>query len=184
MDFYQKKFEFALENKSNFEEKLIRYFELYDFKKNKIDNNEFTFYKKWSLFDGWKTNPLNWKSKLIIKQFEDKLIIDYAVDGNGQITPIAFESLFENFITNLIQYLNTNKDFVKSNAQEIAKAQKKIIKFFLFIILGIGLGFIVGYLFEKLTDSKIIGTFTMLASGYLSLKILNNLILEKQTISN
>ncbi len=182
MDFYQKNFEFTLENKSNFEEKLKRYFELYNFKQNKISNNEFTFYKKWSLLDGWKTNPLHWKSKITIKQIDTKLFIDYNVDGNGQITPIAFGELFEGFIQNLIQYLNTNKDFEKSNAQQIAIAQKKIMTFFLLITLGIGLGFIVGFFFEKLLGSKIIGYISVLAGGYLPLKFINNSILEKQTV--
>jgi hypothetical protein len=180
MDFYQKNFEFTLKSNTEFENKLDHYSQLYSFKKIKEDSNKFIFYKKWSLFDCWKTNPLNWKSKIEITQLENhKISVNYFVDGNAQITPIAFSSLFNNFILNFENYVNKNAAFKNDNDLRISLAKKRILNFFLLILLGAFVGLVVGFFMEKYIGHKFSAHFGIPLGAFISLKLLNNRLKEK-----
>ena len=184
MDFYRKSFEFVVDNQYDLEEKLTQYFELYNFKKKSESTNTFTFFKKSSLVDGWKMNPLNWESRITVIQNFDILSITYYVPGNMQITPIAFQKLYADFIGNLDLFINGNQNFTESNALQIALAKQKLTKYYLKVLLGITFGFIIGFFLEKLTGNNFLASLCIFLGGYGSLKLMNHNIIVNQTISH
>jgi hypothetical protein len=184
MDFYRKSFELIVENQYDLEEKLTQYFELYNFKINRESSNTYTFSKKSSLLDGWKMNPLDWGSRITIIHGSDTLVITYYVSGNSQITPIAFEKLFSEFINNLNLFINGNQNFTQSNALEIALAKQKLAKYYLKIFLGITFGFIIGFIIENLTGTQYLRTICVFLSFYGTIKLLNHNIIINKTVSD
>jgi len=184
MDFYRKSFDLIVENQYELEEKLTQYFELYNFKKNRESANRCTYFKKSSLLDGWKMNPLDWGSKITIAHNLDKLSITYYVSGNMQITPIAFEKLFSEFINSLDLFINGNHNFIESNALQIALAKQKLSKYYLKVLLGTTFGFIIGFFIEELTGNHLLGSLCVFLGGYGSLKLMNHSIIVNQTISH
>ncbi len=66
MDSYKREFTFKIVDKNTIEKKLQHYLNFYGFNILESQENEFVFFKKGSFFDSWKSNPLNWGSKLKI----------------------------------------------------------------------------------------------------------------------
>ena len=174
MDFYRKSFELIVENQYDLEEKLTQYFELYNFKLNRESSNTYTFFKKSSLLDGWKMNPLDWGSRVTVIHTSDILKITYYVAGNMQITPIAFEKLFSEFINNLNLFINGNQSFTQSNSLEVALAKQKLAKYYLKVLLGVTFGFIVGFFIENLTGTHYLKTICVFLSFFWDNKIIES----------
>ncbi|WP_435415821.1 hypothetical protein [Polaribacter aestuariivivens] len=174
MSTYIKK-EFHLKNNINTLEKLKEYFHFYNFNVKEISETEIEFYKKGSLFQGWRFNPLNWKSKCVIKITNSKTLnIIYTNQGNLSLSSNGFEFLFENFINNIESYLNTNKDFKISNQEKIKIAKKRIFISFLIGLVGIILGGILGNYIGNLIGIKGLFRYVgMYIGGFGFLKLVN-----------
>lgn len=137
------------------------------------------------MLDGWKINPLNWKSKIEIKHTNNRQIsIKYYVDGNAHITPIAFTPLFDDFILNLHNYIDKNNDFKSLNNQKISLAKKKTANFMFLLLIGTFAGLCVGFLIEKYIGGKFSAHFAVPIAAILSLKLLNNCLKEKYSYYN
>lgn len=78
-------------------------------------------------------NPLDWGSTITVIHTSDILKITYYVAGNMQITPIAFEKLFSEFINNLNLFINGNQSFTQSNSLD-ALAKQKLAKYYLKVL--------------------------------------------------
>lgn len=172
---YKTTFEFSVENIPDLENKLRTYFEYYDFKfSEEGESGKYYFYKKGTILDGWKFNPLNWESDINVEITEaKKTVIHYEVKGNGQISAAAFHFMFEDFLKNFEQYVIEGADFKQRNAQQVKIARKKLGKYFAFVISGTILGFLVGFIFTKLTGNRIFGTAGIILGTLISRNLLN-----------
>ncbi len=182
---YEKNFEFDIEDNVNLKKKIIKYFTSYNLTKVKDENNTIILEKKWSLFDGWKLNILNWETKIGINLDENKKVkINHKVitNGFGYITPIAFSSLFEKYLINLEKFINQNESFEKKNNELIKSGKIKMFKYFGILIVGISIGFYFGYILKNLTEIKLFGYVGIIIGTLVSEKILNNYLFKNNTL--
>lgn len=168
--------ELKIRNVSNYKEKLREYFKFYNFQMKEISETEIEFYKKGSLFQDWRFNPLNWESKCVIKETDpETLHILYSNQGNSSLTPSGFQFLFQNFINNIEGYLITKKDFKISNQKNIKIAKKRIFISFLIGTVGVILGGIIGNYIGNLLGVKGLFRYVgMYIGGFGLLKLVNN----------
>ena len=179
MEIYKKRFKLNSQNKSNLKQKLEQYFQFYGFELSETDKNSLVFFKKFSFLSGWKFNPLNWESEVKITSTNNSLEIIYINEGNSQITPFAFEDLFNSFFNNLESYLNNSIDFKEKNKVEIKKAKRRIFYQFLIIIVSIiAFGFLGKFLLEEFRI-QFFNVFGSLIGAFLSLKLINEYWINK-----
>ena len=176
---FKKEFVFKIENNSTIVEKLKNYFKIYSFQFKKNENKDLVFFKKFSFFQGWKINPLNWESKITISISDNNISIKYTNEGNAHITPFAFENLFNTFFKNLELYLNKSIPFEANNQTEIKKAKQKILLQFSIIIIGIFLFVALGRFLINEFNFHLLSKFSIAIGGILSLKMLNQYWLQK-----
>jgi F0F1-type ATP synthase assembly protein I len=176
---YNNNFEFTVSNNSETKEKLKSYFKSYDFEQVKDEKENLLFVKKWSILNGWKFNPLNWETKINIKLTENnKVIINHIVHSNGFLTPIAFKSLFEKFLSNLEQFVEFNEKHKTKNIQEIKLAKEKVYKYHGILILGILIGLFLGIIMTNITGIKLLGTVGIIVGAITTEKIMNKYLIK------
>jgi hypothetical protein len=181
MEDYKTIFEFNLKDTFALKDKLKLYFEFYDFKLKNDENNNFDFVKKGSMLDGWKINPLNWESKITIKISEnDKVNTSYTAMSNGSISPIAMTPLYENFLSNLERFINYKEDFKDKNEVQIAKARKKVLKYYALVVLGIVLGSFLGAMLSHITEIKLFGYLGIILGALGTMKLINRYTLKNK----
>ena len=185
MNYRNNKFEFTISNNFEIKEKLKSYFKSYDFEQIKDEKENLIFVKKWSILNGWKFNPLNWESKIDIKLTENnKVIIKHIVHGNGFLTPIAFTSLFEKFLSNLEQFLKYNKEHKTKNIQEVKLAKEKAFKYHGILILGVLTGLILGIIMTNATEITLLGTFGIIVGAIATEKIMNRYLIKNNNLQH
>lgn len=139
-------------------EKICNYFEAYGFKTKEKANNHFLFYKKSSLLEGWKMNPLDWESEIELYLEEDQIRLTYIVEGL-YITPIPFKSLYTGFLHQFANHIRRNTSHRLENKIAIRKAKRQLLGINLFYLLGMLLAFSIIGILENVFDSKAIGIF-------------------------
>lgn len=175
--------EISINQEENFKEKIKIYFDFYNFELKENSEIEFEYYKKGSILDGWKLNPLNWKSHCKIHQTSSKTIeVTFTNEGNATLSPKVFEMTFNTFTSNLAEFITKNKDFVDSNQKSINKAKKRILIIFLAIITFAILGNFVGNYFSKILGGGNLFSFLgIIIGGNLVLKLTNNYFSKNST---
>lgn len=68
---YKQNFELIIGDSADLNNKLKLYFNFYSFIEIKDENNHLFFLKNYSLFDGWKINPLKWETKINVNLIEE-----------------------------------------------------------------------------------------------------------------
>lgn len=176
---YKKKFALKIENNNNFRQNLKQYFLFYNFDYSEKEENTILFFKKFSYLSGWRFNPLNWESEIKITILNNTLEIAYINKGNSQITPFAFDGLYNSFFNNLNLFVNKSIDFKEKNKQEIKKAKQKVFLQFLIIIACIFVFVIIGWLLKKEFNLHFLSKFSVVIGALLSLKMLNKYWIHK-----
>lgn len=171
MEHYKKTFRFKNgHNLDNTKLKIQNYFKFYNFQILEQEENNFIFFKKFSILSGWKFNPIDWESQVNIQLTENTITIKYVNEGNAQITPFAFNEFFISFFTNLQLYINKSIDFKENNNAIIKKAKQKVVLQFLLVFVLLGFFYAITHsIFEQ---SKII-TIGIIIASLLSLKLVN-----------
>jgi hypothetical protein len=176
---YTRKFEFSTHGNHHARDKMKHYFEAYNFKITKENDEQFVFAKKWSILVGWRLNPLNWESVVEVTFREkDKLHVHHTAATSGYITPVAFATLYESYLLNLERYLNENIDFVGTNAAAINKAKVDVMKYHGILLVGLLIGSAVGIAVAQATEIKLLGYLGIFLGVILTERIMNN-YLEK-----
>ena len=109
---YINHFQFDTQGVSNLKNNIKAYFNSYNFKLEKEEENHLFYIKKWSFLSGYTLNPLNLKTKIEINITKNQTItINYQVTSNGFgfISPIAFSLFYERFLTNLQHFIISKK---------------------------------------------------------------------------
>tara|TARA_R110002126_G_scaffold157104_1_gene304624 strand:+ start:55813 stop:56361 length:549 start_codon:yes stop_codon:yes gene_type:complete len=178
---YKKHYTFKTENSNALKTKLEHYFSKYNFLFEEGYENQFIFFKKFSVLDAWKINPLHWESKVIITLHNETISIRYSNEGNGQITPHAFDTLFTTFFKNLEVYINEAKGFKDCNLFAIKKAKQKIGIQYLIVIVIICVFVFFGNYLKEVFKIKALGYFFIVIGGLFSLKLINSYWINKTT---
>lgn len=183
MEKYNNNFEFTFSNNSEAKEKLKSYFKFYDFELIKNEKENLLFVKKWSILSGWRINPLNWETKIDIKLTENnRVIINHIVNSNGFLTPIAFKSLYENFLSNLEQFVELNEKHKAKNIQAVKLAKEKVYKYHGILILGILIGLFLGIIITNVTGIKLFGTVGVIIGTIATEKIMNKYLIKNNNL--
>ncbi|MDG1040684.1 MAG: hypothetical protein P8H13_00195 [Polaribacter sp.] len=176
---YKRNTTLTINENFDFKRSLKEYFQYYNFEFKEEEKNQFTFYKKHSLLNGWKFNPLNWESKIYIKTTNNKLEINYTNEGNGQITPFAFVSLFSSFFNNLKLFLTNSIDYKEKNNIAIKKARRKIFLSFLMILASVACFAILGDFVSKNFNVRFLRVLSIIIGSLFSLKMINHYWISK-----
>ncbi|WP_121667415.1 hypothetical protein [Mesonia aquimarina] len=181
LDDFARTIEFNANNDENLKEKLQHYFSTYNFQLAQESSTEFNFSKKRSLLKtAWTINPLNWNANIEVKLIEGKkIIVEYVVEGNGQITPVAYADLFETFLINLKRYIATKKDFKEENQQAISSAKKKMIPIIFFYLIGTFAGLFAGIILGEWVNFSLLSTIGLVI-GFHGTSILINSYFNKK----
>lgn len=128
--------------------------------------------------NGWKINPLNWEAKIDIKLVENnRMQIKHRVVSNGYLTSMVFTDLFENFLINVKEFINQDKDFIMNNLRQIKLAKRKVLKCSGLIIMGVLSGSFFGFVLTHFTGNQIFYIVGIIIGGLMIQKIINqNLI--------
>jgi len=159
-------------------EKIYKYFEAYGFKAEQKSNNQFLFYKKGSLLEGWKMNPLNWESEIELFISGDEIRMTYVVEGL-YITPIAFKSLYHGFLERFVSNLQHNTSYRLENKIALKKAKQQLLGINLFYLLCILITFTVIGVLEDMFHSKAIGFLLLVGALFFLEKGLNAFLENK-----
>ncbi|MCK0131922.1 hypothetical protein MWU59_10465 [Flavobacteriaceae bacterium F08102] len=182
MTAYSKTLEFTVKNTADLPTALQTYFDTYHFSQGESTNDHFVFYKKGSILDGWKLNPLNWQSTVTIELIhKNTLSVQYTVPGTNVINPLAFSELYNAFLLNLEQYLVHQNDFVEKNAEQVARAKKNISRYYGILFLGVMVSFGIGTLVQNMTGNQLTGQITSIIGALLSVKLLNKNLINRAT---
>lgn len=182
---YNNNFEFSISNDLETTKKLKAYFKSYDFELIKDEKKNLIFVKKWSILNGWKFNPLDWESTIDIKLTQNKkVIINYIVHSNGHLTPVAFKSLFEKFLSNLEQYIVFNVNHKIKTNQDVKLAKEKVFKYHGILILGIIVGVFLGIIMSNATGINLLGTAGIIVGAIATQKLLNKYLIMNSNIQH
>lgn len=159
--------------------KIIRYFRDYGFKLKHESENKYLFFKKRTLLEGWKMNPLNWESEVRVEIVEENLKITYKVEGL-YITPLAFSRLYHTFLNKFENYIIKNDDYKIDNTTIIKKAKKELYMYYGFMLLTILLGIVLSSFLKNTLESEVLGTLVFISFIALTGKLLNNYLENKK----
>lgn len=173
---YRNHIEFDIADQNELVEKIKRYFDFYGF--DLIDDTQFVFVKKWSFWEGWRFNPLDWESRLEININDRSLNIDHLVSSNGILTPVGFAKFYQSFLLNFEKFINHSKEFTEPNKREINNAKLKVYKYHALLVLGVVLGFFIGNVLGSSAGFKWIGYATMIITVLIMKKVLNYYLLN------
>ena len=182
---YIKHFQYEIKNTVNLKTNIKKYFETYNFKLEKEDENQIIFIKKWSFFSGYTLNPFNLKTKIDINIHESKSIsINYQVtsDGFGFITPIAFSSFYECFLSNLKLFLSTKKSYVTKNELLIKSAKKKMLFYIGLMLVGTSVSFFLGHRLSNLSGNKLLYYFGFIIGVKITTVLINKYLIKTNTL--
>lgn len=159
-------------------EKIYSYFEAHGFKTKEKANNHFLFYKKGSLLEGWKMNPLDWESEIELYIEEDQIRLTYVVEGL-YITPMPFKALYNGFLDRFANYIRRDSSYHLENKIAVRKAKRQLFGINLFYLLSILLTFTVIGVLEDVFDSKAIRVLLLIGALFLLEKGVNSYLENK-----
>ncbi|MDR6300368.1 hypothetical protein [Mesonia maritima] len=179
---YNRNIEFSFENKLQAEERIDRYLTYYNFQRIEKSSDSIVYARKNSLLaDGWTINPLKWNTEIRIIISSNRFFINYKNEGNGQITPLAFSNLFDNFLKNLKLSVLKGISVKEENKREITSAKKRIIAHGVVLIICGFFGLSIGYFFDKLIGVEFLSILLFPLGLILSQSAINLFIEEKLT---
>jgi hypothetical protein len=185
MEAYKQNFQIDAAGAKNLKSQLRDYLSTYGFTEMSVDNKKLLFEKKFSWFQGWQFNPLNWKSQLEIHiRTNHTLSIDYKVEGNGFLTPLGFAELYNGFIKNLELCISGSEVYKSSNEELIKKAKSKVITAHVYMLLAIGISALLAILLHRFTDLKFLGYIGLLGGAFISDKFINKWLISKSDLTS
>ena len=174
MEPYKETFQIKTTETISVVSKLRHYLTGYDFIEQQADDRHLVFVKKFSFFQGWQFNPLNWESQLDIDLEEGHGVkIMYQVEGNGFLTPHGFTGLFRGFIEYLGSYLLHDVDYRAGNQKLIKKANNKVLTALAYVLGGTAISTFIAISLNEITDLKFLGYVGLFGGTYLALQIVN-----------
>jgi len=180
MTAYSKQLEIKIDNPSTLHQKLKHYLTTYHFLEDSVDDTNFVFYKKGSILDGWKINPLNWQSKLTATLDKDQCLhVHYTVPSHNVINPVVFTALYDGFLTNLEAYIVHDKAVEADNSERISGAKKNMLRYYGIMFVGVIIAFLLGTLVQEMTGNQLYGQLVSIGLALLSVRMLNTVLLHR-----
>ncbi|MFT3903312.1 MAG: hypothetical protein QM727_09060 [Niabella sp.] len=169
-----KQITFVVSDVNQISQKIVDYFLQFNFKLMEADGNCLKFRKRSTLFDGWKTNPLNWGAQISVSVDGDRILADFFVDTDAQMNTREEEKVWLIFMENFENYLK-NGEYPRSSLDTIIFDNRKSrLSYISWLILGALTGALLSLTYNKLTGNN--ATFSMvlvpfLAGAFLSWRI-------------
>ena len=178
---YINHFQFDTQGVSNLKNNIKAYFNSYNFKLEKEEENHLFYIKKWSFLSGYTLNPLNLKTKIEINITKNQTItINYQVTSNGFgfISPIAFSLFYERFLTNLQHFIISKKKYTINNELLIKSAKKKMLFYIGLLLIGIITCSFIGHTLSDFTGSKLLYYFVFILGIKATTTLINNYLIK------
>ena len=131
------KIEFKSNKSTNIlKEETLNYFQNQGFKLAKSDEISLQF-ERGSVMKNMVTfNPLKWKSSIKIKFEEDIVKANFDINTIHQAVTLKEERLWEKFISNYQETIETGKSLISENQEELRATKKSSWKYIGYAILG------------------------------------------------
>jgi len=153
-------------------ERIIEFFRQFDFKLMDHKGNILKFKQKSSFFEGWKTNPLKWKSEIVVSVADKKVIANFCVETDEQMKTIEEAAVWKSFMDNFENYLTTGEMANEKLISTISESRKSRKTYFSWFFLGAITGGLLEFLYAQLTGNSsplgfyLIPTFATLFLGW------------------
>lgn len=181
---YINHFQFDTQGVSNLKNNIKAYFNSYNFKLEKEEENQIIFIKKWSFLSGYALNPLNLKTRIEINITKKQTVtINYQVNSNGFgfISPIAFSLFYERFLTNLQHFIISKKKYTIDNELLIKSAKKKMLFYIGLLLIVATISFFIGHTLSDFTGSKLLYYFVFILGIKATTTLINNYLIKTNT---
>lgn len=155
-------------------EKIIDYFQQFDFSLISNHNGTLKFRQSSTLLDGWKANPLKWGSEISVFISNKTILADFSVDTDAQMNTKEEKAVWNTFIENFQNYLTTGTTNSSKLNSTIAESKRSRISYIVWAVLGALFGGLLSFVYNRLTDSNTtlsIFLIPILASTFLAWRI-------------
>lgn len=140
MKYFEREIEFEVNDFENVREAISSYFELYNFKKFRVEEQCLMFKKNEKFLSSWSFNPLKWYSFITVKLIDSKKIqTTFSLSTTHLINGLKELEIWNIFIINFKNYLINNKNYSENELNKAIKKSKLNGAFFFATILFIGL---------------------------------------------
>ncbi|MBW7952386.1 MAG: hypothetical protein H3C56_07505 [Chitinophagaceae bacterium] len=140
MEYFEREIEFEVNDFENVREAISSYFELYNFKKNREEEDCLMFKKNEKFLSSWSFNPLKWYSFITVKLIGTKKIrAGFFLSTTHLINVLKEIEIWNIFIVNFKNYLTNNNNYSENELNKAIKKSKLIGGFFFATILFVGL---------------------------------------------
>ena len=143
--------------------KIITFFQCYNFELLEINNESVLKFKnKGSLLDGWKSNPLDWKSEISIIFNQNSLEVIFNIDTLSQMKTYEELKVWEIFIETFQSFLIEGNTKNSTLISAISESKKSRFSYFGWAIIGILIGLSLNYIYSKFTNDFSILIFILI----------------------
>ena len=132
---------------------IITFFQFHNFELLEINNESVLKFKnKGSILDGWKSNPLDWKSEISILFNQNSLEVIFSIDTSSQMKTYEELKVWEIFIETFQSFLIDGN--IKNNTliSAISESKKSRFSYFGWALIGILVGLSLNYIYSKFTN--------------------------------
>lgn len=179
----KKEIDLAFTNTTLLAEKVMGFFNHFDFVLISNRNGSLKFKRCSTALDAWKTNPLKWGSEITVSISENNLSARFLVETGAQMNTKEEKRVWQIFIENFEVYLTTGLLNSANLISAIEESKRSRMSYIAWAVSGAFVGGLVALISGRLTNMSATFSFVLipiLATTFLRWRIARTKIDEGQ----
>jgi hypothetical protein len=150
----ERKIEVYVTDTVQLNERIIDFFEGFGIRLIDKKNGFMIFKRKSSLFDPWKSNPLNWSCEVFVSIVDNLIIANFCIDTEVQMNTGEEDDVWSVFFDSFKNYLIKGEISNKKLISTISENKKSRLNYLLWTFLGAIFGGLLSLLYSKFAGTQ------------------------------